>query len=525
MEGDAGERSRKRQKLGNEDDSKTNGKTLESLEKEISPPPLRRSQGKRSPGIVKSPFQLTTIHDLPASSNVDAVSLKDLLGDPLIAECWEFNYLHDLDFLMDAFDEDIRGIVNVHVVHGFWKQEDQSRQNLITQAAKYPNITLHTAYMPEMFGTHHTKMLILFRHDATAQVIIHTANMIAFDWTNMSQAVWRSPFLPMIVPGQSQPPQPKCIGSGSKFKIDLLNYLRAYDTKRTVCKPLFEQLFKYDFSEIRAALVSSVPGKHGIGTSSETAWGWAGLKNALKSIAMGDSQSEVVVQVSSIATLGVNDKWLDKTFFRAINTSQTVSPLSKFRIIFPTADEIRRSLNGYKSGSAIHTKIQSPAQQKQLLYLKPILYHWAGDGAQHSSGSSAHISDAGRKRAAPHIKTYIRFANSERSAIDWALVTSANLSRQAWGEAMNAAGEIRICSYEIGVLVWPELFGEKATMVPTFKSDTPPLGSVDDNEMVVGLRMPYDLPLVQYGKDDVPWCASSSYNEPDWTGQTYNVPE
>jgi tyrosyl-DNA phosphodiesterase-1 len=74
-----------------------------------------------------SPFQLTWIRDLPESSNVDAVSLSDILGDPIIAECWDFNYLHDLDFLMDAFDQDVRGIVRVNVVHGFWKNEDQSR--------------------------------------------------------------------------------------------------------------------------------------------------------------------------------------------------------------------------------------------------------------------------------------------------------------------------------------------------------------------------------------------------------------
>jgi len=80
---------------------------------------------------MKSPFQLTSITDLPASLNVDAVSLKDILGDPLISECWEFNYLHDLDFLMDAFDEDVRDLVKVHVIHGFWKKEDQSRLNLI----------------------------------------------------------------------------------------------------------------------------------------------------------------------------------------------------------------------------------------------------------------------------------------------------------------------------------------------------------------------------------------------------------
>ncbi len=101
------------------------------------------------------------------------------------------------------------------------------------------------------------------------------------------------------------------------------------------------------------------------------------------------------------------------------------------------------------------------------------------------------------------------------------LVTSANLSKQAWGDAQNAAGESRVSSYELGVLVWPELFGDKATMVPTFKTDTPPI--TGKGELVIGARMPYDLPLVPYAKGDEPWCATKSYQELDWKGMAYRL--
>jgi tyrosyl-DNA phosphodiesterase 1 len=229
------------------------------------------------------------------------------------------------------------------------------------------------------------QMLILIRHDSTAQVIIHTANMIEFDWTNMAQAMWKSPLLPLVTGGivSADPGQ---IGSGSRFKTDLLNYLKAYDTKRTICKPLIEQLSKYDFSEIRAALVASIPGRQGIETDSKTAWGWAGLKSVLSSVPVQSNEPEVIVQISSIASLGPNDRWLDKTLFKTLGISKSpVLSKPKFRIVFPTADEIRRSLNGYRSGSAIHMKIQSAPQAKQLQYLKPYLHHWAGDGSQHIS--------------------------------------------------------------------------------------------------------------------------------------------
>ncbi|PQE29186.1 hypothetical protein CJF30_00004225 [Rutstroemia sp. NJR-2017a BBW] len=494
----------KRRRLDEDDD--THDKELpRGLERPISPPPTKRARGP-GPTVIDSPFHLTSIQDLPPSSNADTISLKDILGDPLISECWEFNYLHNIDFLMDAFDEDVKDIVKVNIIHGFWKHEDQSRLNLKEQASKYPNVNLLTAYMPEMFGTHHTKMMILLRHDSTAQVIIHTANMIPFDWTNMTQAVWKSPLLPLIDPSKPSIPQSTKIGSGSRFKTDFLNYLNAYDTRRVICKPLIESLSKYDFSEVRGALIGSVPGKQDIDPDGKTKWGWLGLSNALKSIPTSKSKAEIAIQISSIASLGATDKWLKNTFFQALT------------------DEIRRSLNGYQSGNAIHTKILTPTQGKQLAYLKPMLCHWAGDGGQHAAEAiETPTLDAGRKRAAPHIKTYLRFGDSSHTEIDWMLVTSANLSKQAWGEATNAAGEVRVCSYEIGVLVWPELFGDDAKMVPTFKTDSPGPGDAGkgDAKILVGARMPYDLPIVPYARNDMPWCASAVYTEPDWMGQTW----
>lgn len=48
----------------------------------------------------RSPFQLTRIRDLAPRQNEDAVRLRDILGHGMIRECWNFNYLFDLDFFM-----------------------------------------------------------------------------------------------------------------------------------------------------------------------------------------------------------------------------------------------------------------------------------------------------------------------------------------------------------------------------------------------------------------------------------------
>ena len=153
---------------GEQDHTRTPGQsTPRSLRHPISPPRKRRSRqpAAQSEGdeehaqitsagsahthvltptheinqTFKSPFQLTWIQDLPEAANTDAVTLRDILGDTLIAECWEFNYLHDVDFLISHFDEDIRHLVQVHIIHGFWKKEDTSRLMLqVSPLALHP---------------------------------------------------------------------------------------------------------------------------------------------------------------------------------------------------------------------------------------------------------------------------------------------------------------------------------------------------------------------------------------------------
>ena len=284
------------------------------------------------------------------------------------------------------------------------------------QAARYDNVTLHTAFMPEMFGTHHAKMLILFRHDDSAQVVIHTANMIAKDWTNLTNGVWRSPRLPLLNPtnvaaaAAAAGMTPATIGSGARFKADLLAYLRAYNARRDVCRALVDALAKHDFSAVRGALVASVPGRHDVdGDPQATRWGWAGLQRALRSVPCRQATGtppEIAVQVSSVATLGPTDIWLRRTLFEALSASKTTTRDSddekendddssgtttattttaskpEFRILFPTPDEIRASLDGYASGASIHMKTQSAQQQKQLAYMRPLLCHWANDTAK-----------------------------------------------------------------------------------------------------------------------------------------------
>lgn len=162
------ERPRKRAKTQGVENTKDEHK-LTSLRASISPPRSRSAQTPATPmevkkesndgmkptiprgTIIPSPFSLTKIRDLPDRLNVDTVTLQSIICDPMISELWEFNYMHDLDFIMSNMDPDTRDNTKINIVHGYWKKEDGLYMK--EAAPKYPNINLLCAYMPEMFGT------------------------------------------------------------------------------------------------------------------------------------------------------------------------------------------------------------------------------------------------------------------------------------------------------------------------------------------------------------------------------------
>lgn len=281
---------------------------------------------------------------------------------------------------------------------------------------------LIAAEVREFYGTHHTKMMVMFRHDDTAQVIIHTANLIHQDWTNLTQAVWRSPLLPLLASDSVDLPasSPPAMGTGHRFKHDLLQYFLAYGRSRT--GRLVDLLIRHDFAAVRAAFVASVPGRHAtIPSAGQTHWGWKGLQEVLRHVpsSIRDNRPVIVSQVSSIASLGTTDTWLT-AFFDTLRTTQ--SPKNGLqptcRIIFPTEDEVRRSLDGYRAGASIHLKTSSATGIKQLQYLRPSLCRWGeavvpASAAQtllgftkpsdQPSTKTEVVRQAGRCRAAPHV--------------------------------------------------------------------------------------------------------------------------
>ncbi|KAJ1367571.1 tyrosyl-DNA phosphodiesterase 1 [Parelaphostrongylus tenuis] len=92
----------------------------------------------------------------------------------------------------------------------------------------------------------------------------------------------------------------------------------------------------------------------------------------------------------------------------------------------------------------------------------------------------------------PHVKTYTEIIDGNPQ---WILVTSANLSKAAWGDFQKTKTQLMVRSYELGVLI------------------------TDSSR----LRLPYDYPVMKYSSADEPWLCDISYTKEDSHGKQWIV--
>ncbi|KAJ3159549.1 tyrosyl-DNA phosphodiesterase 1 [Geranomyces michiganensis] len=179
-------------------------------------------------------------------------------------------------------------------------------------------------------------------------------------------------------------------------------------------------------------------------------------------------------------------------------TAATTPPL---KLVFPTVDDVRTSLEGWSGGGSL------PFDNKNWLiaepYMRPRMHAWEA-------------TNQGRHRAVPHIKTYTRI-NPQTGEMAWFLLTSANLSKAAWGELQKKDAQLSVRSFELGVLIVPESFKTASEQTVTLQAISPTkLAALSTTasasapvtnplSITIPLRLPYDLPLRPYAVSERPW--------------------
>ncbi|KAL4832686.1 hypothetical protein H8958_012627, partial [Nasalis larvatus] len=421
-----------------------------------------------------NPFQfyLTRVSGVKPKYNSGALHIKDILS-PLfgtLVSSAQFNYCFDVDWLVKQYPPEFRK-KPILLVHG---DKREAKAHLHAQAKPYENISLCQAKLDIAFGTHHTKMMLLL-YEEGLRVVIHTSNLIHADWHQKTQGIWLSPLYPRIVDGTHKSGE-----STTHFKADLISYLMAYNAPSL--KEWIDTIHEHDLSETNVYLIGSTPGR--FQGSQKDNWGHFRLRKLLKDHASSIPNAEswpVVGQFSSIGSLGADEsKWLCSEFKESMLTlgKESKTPgrsCVPLYLIYPSVENVRTSLEGYPAGGSLPYSIQTAEKQN---WLHSYFHKWSAE-------------TSGRSNAMPHIKTYMR-PSPDFSKIAWFLVTSANLSKAAWGALEKNGTQLMIRSYELGVLFLPSAFG-----LDNFKVKQKFFAG--SQEPMATFPVPYDLPPELYG--------------------------
>uniref|UniRef100_A0A6A7G1Z1 Tyrosyl-DNA phosphodiesterase isoform X2 n=1 Tax=Hirondellea gigas TaxID=1518452 RepID=A0A6A7G1Z1_9CRUS len=346
--------------------------------------------------------------------------------------------------------------------------------------------------MPFMYGTHHSKLMLLLYEDGL-RVVVHTANLTPDDWYEKTQGVWISPLFTKLEIKAG----PQTLTSGdspTEFRQDLLQYLQNY--KIAELTRWCTIIRRHDFSHCNAIFVGHVPGYH---KGPQLAlYGQQKLRRALGRHCSANRWRSAltepvttIVQCSSIGSLGATSSvWLCSELARSLSGGVD-TPANKMAVIYPSEESIRTSSQGWMGGSCLPYSCNTHARQ---LWLERHLYDWSSE-------------KRGRSKGMPHIKTYTR-VNKDETEAQFLLLTSANLSKAAWGQLQKQNSQHFIRSYEAGVLLLPKfLTGEDYFPVSTENPQAIPL--------------PYDLPLTPYTSGGRPWLKDTKKKDKDINGDTY----
>ncbi|KNC50226.1 uncharacterized protein AMSG_11973 [Thecamonas trahens ATCC 50062] len=389
------------------------------------------------------------------------------------------------------------------------------------------------------YGTHHTKAMLFFSPDRV-RVVIHTANMEPGDWESKSQGVWSADFERKATRSSSPT---------SRFEADLIRYFEHHSFADPCALPrlrafVLDRLPRYEFgpADSHVRLIASVPGSYpspgylpptggqGRRMTSATPWtafGHLALRCALDecaALASGPETSDsIALQCSSLGSM--TKKW----YADQLLASMEALPGGRGRagagatLYVPSAETVRSSVQGYAGGGSL--PILS-AKVRRAVKAGVAMARW--DAA--ASGLVRHV---------PHIKSYARVSGNDPRRLWWVLLTSANLSKPAWGvieRAGTPSASLRIESYELGVVFLPQV-GEvfEACFEPPPPPIDPPGSDSDSSDgedgPAIGAAKVIRFPLPhrvgrpdrfehvgedrELGMANEPWMRDKPYSMPD----------
>jgi tyrosyl-DNA phosphodiesterase-1 len=510
----------------------------------------------------RAPLFVNRLSCLSAEEQPGAVTFADVTRCCAVEDVWHevvlSNYMIDLEWVFSQSPDICRAASITILVGGILKEEEAAFAPAIQTRGIAKKVKIICCPLPLPYGTHHAKVCLLMNSKGI-RVIIGTANLIAADWERKNQGIFVQDF-PAIASVSSSLVMEA--SGGQQFRKELVRFYANCGLD------LREALGRYCFSRAAADIVASLPGyhhHHHIGVGAENSLGLHKLKQILRDVAARDTEdcgggrppafNRLTLQYSSQGVL--NDKFISDIMDSMALRQRPTECL----FVVPTEQEVRCSVEGWRSGFSIPIHLKSMHE-----YVNARLHAWSPrpkptvaekEEGQEKAASQETGRSSLRSRAMPHIKTYCQHNGVEAL---WLCLTSANLSRAAWGESQKSGEQLQIRSYEMGVVFSAASLarycgggGEDdfcCTAAPSLASRLPkdaatvaaaglhavPISLGGDRRLVVDVLLPYNpLAPVPYASNehlrrrtpgppplrDKPWVVDIPHDGVDALGRTF----
>ncbi len=438
---------------------------------------------------------MATVFSAPLSEAADCAIERAVVG----------TYLFDVGFV-DEFAPELRRARQVTLVHG-------SAVSVPEVAAVLPNFRVVRPDVAVNFGDsmHHAKYFLLL-WPSTLRVVVSTANATD-DYNRRSNQIWMQDF-------------PRCTTRTSSSKgLDCLDQLARF-VSAVGLRDWVSVLSAHNFDAVQVWLVCSVPGVH-VGADMAR-WGHLRVRSLLRRLQPMPAAFARPALMAQFSSLGrMSDAWLYEQWMTSMMPPtpssggepqgrqqlklQRTTMAERLFLVWPTVAFVRDSFFGYSIGLSIcGTRSSFDLDCVRTRFFKFL--------PQNES----------RRDLSPHMKSYALFDGSVRGKgadtpvpLAYYVATSANLSKQAWGELQKDESQFAIKNFEMGVIFLANEVDalSSAPRRPLLASDRGADRAASlDLPLIVDLRNLQPIRYVPDNDDEQPWAFDLQYRRADRFG-------
>uniref|UniRef100_A0AC35TPS1 Tyrosyl-DNA phosphodiesterase n=1 Tax=Rhabditophanes sp. KR3021 TaxID=114890 RepID=A0AC35TPS1_9BILA len=428
-------------------------------------PPKRKSSIQPKDEPLKQGLYLSKVISKSIARQPGCLSMRDVVKKIRPVKTIFFTFQWEVAFVKDMFADVPNGLDDISVVEGIPESLVRNTPGGITAPPQLPQVK-HVIIPMKAYASHHCKLNVFLDAKNVLHLIIATGNLYSEEWDNFTQLFYYC---------NSEVKETNTVQENDHFIHDLDTYLtNAYRNiykYEEIILPWIKLLRKTNFTHIKDRLVFSIPG-------TKNDFAMSNMGTALVSRYLEENGNpkidRLIAQVSSIGSLGgTPGDWLTPHFVKNMTNGQMTN-LENFSIIYPSVDDVREFVGGYKSSFILP---YSDSIHSKQTYIVPLLCRWKADKIK-------------RSRHGPHVKSYTAL-DPEGSPI-YQYIGSHNLSKAAWGYKRGRAWFM--LNFELGILV------------------------MDKSRMLIN----HDLPVTPYQINDIPWRRDMEWLEKDCTGNVYS---